>query len=93
MKPKPRKTPWRHRRLTRREELASVWVLFLLPVLMVALSAPLSWCSAPETADMAEPAAIVERADGPVARGLSPAGSGPDRLGGTFRVAGHRTPT
>ena len=63
MKPKPRKASWRHRRLTRREEVASVWMLFVVPALMVALLAPLSWCSPPGAAgETTGPAASIGEA-------------------------------
>ena len=62
MDPKPRrKVPWRQRRLTRREEEASVRLLFIGPALLVAVLAPLSWCSPPDpVAGMTAPAALTE---------------------------------
>jgi hypothetical protein len=58
---KPRKRPWRERRLTRREEEASVRLLFIGPALLVAVLAPLSWFSPPElVAATAAPAALTE---------------------------------
>ena len=66
MDPKPRKRPWRQRRLTRREEEASVRLLVIVPALLVALLAPLSWCSPPgSVADTIAPAAIAEAIDRP----------------------------
>ena len=42
MHPKPRRVPWRQRRLTRREEEASVRLLVIGPALLVAVLASLS---------------------------------------------------
>jgi hypothetical protein len=61
MDPKPRKRPWRERRLTRQEEEASVRLLLIGPALLVAVLAPLSWCRPPElVAATAAPAAVAE---------------------------------
>ena len=61
MDPKPRKLPWRQRRLTRREEEASVRLLLIGPALLVAVLAPLAWCSPPEpAAATAAPATLTE---------------------------------